>query len=221
MSKENILFNVVNNIVDNSYIKVKKDDDICFGGSQAWLYDYKKILGDYGCGVVGMADIELYVSEKRNITKEEYISYIGELYKKRYKFSTPIGLLPWRMEKSFSKFLKGLGIVKKAKWRWRYSKHFNLESIKRMLDMNVPVMVAYNRLFKKDKNLLTMYSFNENNELVYCSGCYSHFFVVTGIITLNKNEDVYLVVSSYGEKQYVKYTDFLRGDMFSGMLLIK
>lgn len=204
----------------NEYVAVRRDNGLSFGGDQGWFSKLKR-LSEYGCGTVGMGDIELYLLGRTSITSKQYEDYILGLFNKKYKFKTAIGLMPFRMTSGLRKIFKRMGQRKKVRWHFKISRHFKKANIKRMLENDLPVLVAYNRLSRKKEAALYMYNINEQGDFVSSQRCFSHYFVVTGLVNVkSENESAEcFVVSSCGEKLYVKCEDFFKGDFFSGMLL--
>lgn len=86
-----------NHLLNKDYIKIKNMNIVSYGGNQTWLE--RKHLSNYGCGIVAMADLSIYLAEQnpnmmtdaiRKISKpkgcynkNDYLAYV-ELFYKRY-----------------------------------------------------------------------------------------------------------------------------------------
>ena len=51
-----------NHLLNKDYIKIKNMNIVSYGGNQTWLE--RKHLSNYGCGIVAMADLSIYLAEQ-------------------------------------------------------------------------------------------------------------------------------------------------------------
>ncbi len=126
-SHEGDFMNDIKCLKNIEFVQVNYNNNIHYGGNQSWLDDGK--LRDYGCGVIAMCNVELYISRcnertslEKNITNkntdislhnsilyEDYITYVNKRCQENYallkgKLFGKLGLVPWRMKKGIKSF---------------------------------------------------------------------------------------------------------------------
>ena len=197
------------------YLSVKTQNDNSYGGSQTWSSSL--IMRKYGCGVVGISDVLLYLGLHRpdcetdlhyGILREDgYISYPRyERYlikmRRRYLsvipgFGVPGFLLPAAMNKYFRHYRIDL----KASWCMRSGQIQT--RIENMLARDIPIILAIGPNFPCfwGKKRLTLYRM-ENGEFLPAVETNAHFVVVTGTV------GDYLQISSWGKEYYIFWPEY-------------
>ena len=231
-----------NHLLNKDYIKIKNMNIVSYGGNQTWLE--RKHLSNYGCGIVAMADLSIYLAEQnpnmmtdaiRKISKpkgcynkNDYLAYVELFYKRYVHFTMPTGITGLGIQNVMNVYFMLHDIGLKAKWKMMQSDEAMMKDIRHLIRKNKPVILAigpnrYNPFGKKgiklyvEKDGMLKTSIREN--------VHSHYVTVTGVRTL-KGRD-YLVVSSWGKKYYIdykEYRDYVNnvGDKFtSGILYIQ
>lgn len=197
------------------YLSIKTQMGASYGGSQTW--SNKRVMSKYGCGVVGMGDVLLYLGLHRTdcdtdlfygmlredgfLSYPRYERYLMKL-RKRYLpiipgFGIPGFLIPFSMNKYFRHYRIGM----RASWCFRPGQI--LPRIEAMLGQDMPVLLAvgpsFPPFFRKKK--LTFYHL-ENGEFLPAVETSAHFVVVTGIV------DDYLQISSWGKEYYIHWPEY-------------
>ena len=70
--------------LDKDFIQVVDGDRVFFGGNQAWFgkdEDYKG-MSAYGCGLIALVNLVLYMNGLRRLSKDEYIRNVNEYMQK-------------------------------------------------------------------------------------------------------------------------------------------
>lgn len=200
------------------YIAVKNENEVSYGGSQNW-YE-KGILYNFGCGVVALGDILLYLAktgrhplktarklgEMEKVDKEEYLSYLKDIGKS----------FGWMMP--FTRGVPGpllavwfnlMSRIHKCPYRaaWAVPKAKIHKAICVMLEKDIPVLFSVGRNFpwiwKKDGVDL----YRKLPTLTGAGKTYGHYMTITGM----EQDEVYgelLQVSSWGKKYYIKWKDY-------------
>ena len=197
------------------YLSVKTQNGLSFGGSQTWCSS--RIMRKYGCGVVGMGDVLLYLGLNRpscatdlqygmqredgNLSYPRYERYLRKL-RRRYLgvipgFGVPCFLVPHAMNRYFRHYRIGL----RARWCLSQAKLY--ERIEYSLARDLPVILAIgqNIPFWRRKKLC-LYR-QENGVCLPAAEVKAHFVVVTGL------ENEYLQVSSWGKEYYISWQEYL------------
>lgn len=197
------------------YFSIKVQNEHSFGGSQTW--SESRIMRKYGCGVVGMSDVLLYLGLHQTscetdllygILREDgflsYPRYERYLIKMRRRylsiipgFGVPGFFLPIAMNRYFRHYRIDL----RASWCIRPGKI--LPRIEEMLRQDMPVILAigpnFPYVFGKQK--VTFYR-KENGEYLPATAAKAHFVVVTGMI------ENYLQISSWGKEYYLSWPEY-------------
>lgn len=213
-----------------------------YGGNQQWWEKKNETIAKYGCGVIAMCNIELYL--KKNIVKmhglnnsftadneihiDDYTEYVNERYINRYHFiSFPpfswLGLMPWTMKAGLKKFFKEEKANVKIKWAPTLNKGQIMSYVTSMLDNDIPISASY-YVFNK-KNTLNFYVYDDSKKtMIKASGCSSHYFNITGIKDVAENMETtkYFIISSWGKKYYIKVNEWIEKlSYFSNILFVK
>lgn len=197
------------------YLSVKTQNECSFGGSQTW--SSSRIMQKYGCGVVGIADVLLYLGLHRmdcetdlhyGILREDgYISYPRYeryLIKMRRRFLSVIpgfGVPGFCLPAAMNKYFRRYRIHLKASWCLRQS--LIRSRIEKMLSQDMPVILAIGPNFPCfwGKKCLTLYRM-ENGVFLPSTQTKAHFVVVTGII------GDFLQISSWGKEYYISWPEY-------------
>ena len=199
------------------YFSIKTQNDRSFGGSQTW--SASRIMRKYGCGVVGMADVLLYLGlhqtayetdllygmlqEDGFLSYPRYERYLMKM-RRRYLsiipgFGGPGFFLPLAMNRYFRHYRMDL----RASWCVRPGRI--LPRIEEMLRQDFPVILAIGPNFPRfwGKRKVVLYR-KENGEYLPSTDIKAHFVVVTGMM------DGYLQISSWGKEYYLSWTEYQR-----------
>ena len=197
------------------YFSIKTQNDCSFGGSQTW--SASRMMRKYGCGVVGMADVLLYLGLHQTscetdllygmLREDGFLSYPRyERYlikmRRRYLsvipgFGVPGFFLPMAMNRYFRHYRNDL----RAAWCLRPGKI--LPRIEEMLRQDIPVILAIGPNFPMfwGRRRVPFYR-KENGEYLYATETKAHFVVVTGMM------DGYLQISSWGKEYYLPWAEY-------------
>ena len=116
--------------------------------------------------------------------------------------------------------------------RWNTIKNSDrtYNDIKKMLSKNIPVVMSYDNYFDEHKTKLTLYSEYINDGDYTTQIAKSHYFTVTGVIEISDDISIseltvpsktILQVSSWGEKYYISFEDYIKQqNAFSNYLYI-
>lgn len=198
------------------YLSVKTQDGLSFGGSQTWCSS--RLMRRYGCGVVGMGDILLYMGLNRpscstdlqygiqredgNLSYPRYERYLRKM-RRRYLgiipgFGVPGFLIPHAMNRYFRHYKTDF----RARWCVSQAKLYG--RIEDSLARDLPVLLAIGQnipFWKRRK--LSLYR-QENGQYLPATEVKAHFVVVTGI------ENGYLQISSWGKEYYISWQEYLQ-----------
>lgn len=197
------------------YLSVKTPGECSYGGSQEWSKSHT--MRKYGCGVVGIADLLLYLGLHHpscetdlhhGILREDgYISYARyERYlmkmRRRYLHVIPgFGVPGWYLPFALNRYFRRYRLDLRASWGLRLRPM--LPRIEAMLEDDIPVILAIGPNFPCvwGKTKLSFYR-QVNGECVPATETKAHFVVVTGIW------GNYLQVSSWGREYYISWPEY-------------
>lgn len=199
------------------YLSVKTQTEKSYGGSQNW--SSSRIMRKYGCGVVGISDVLLYLGlhkadydtdlfhgillEDGNLSLPRYERYLLKM-RRRYLHLIPgFGVPGWALPSALNRYFHHYHIDLRARWCICAGKI--LPRIEMMLQQDIPVILAIGPNFPLfwGKKKLLLYRM-ENGEYVPSIEINAHFVVVTGIV------DGYLQISSWGKEFYLSWQEYLR-----------
>lgn len=209
-----------------NFIKIKRGTKEYFGGNQSWWKNENDYMSGYGCGVIALCNLELYISGVgiKGITYEDYKAYVdkrkGEAYflDQRKKLQVP-GLLPLVMERGLDKFYGERNMEPVISWCPTINKKRIRKLIEHMLKNNIPIVASY-YVFNK-KNKLDLYTYDKRNKTFEKSAWIKrHYFNIVGI-TRRDGRDM-LVISTWGERYYVLYDQWIKKlSIFSNILYVE
>ncbi|SDB22513.1 hypothetical protein SAMN02910317_01144 [Ruminococcaceae bacterium FB2012] len=205
------------------------DDGLSYGGNQGWFGSGDGYISPLGCGLISCADILLYKSGRTRPGLEEYKEYVRSISGGRLKVRRRLGVNGISMALGMRSRLKKLGAPHKA--RWCFSKRKILPRIRDMLERDIPVTLSAGPqlLFgKRNRTGITLLTRDGQGGFIlpgWRSGkVRDHYMTVTGLI--ETEERVLLEVSSWGEKYFIDWDDYLKyintfGTFFSNIMYIK
>jgi hypothetical protein len=222
------------------YIKIKRagSEETTFGGDQNFYAAPDRAKEDekkqkMGCGIVALSDIFLYFSEKYNsgvmvdgrsyvnrmLNQREYCEFYDKIYTFAGGVSLKAGASGLKLWRKFNQMAKRQGWVERA--RWGFSRKKMLVRMEEMLSRDIPVILCMPMaLFKKEKDKgIWFYKKNKNDEYVPYTRVNGHYVVVTELFY--EGEDIYLVISSWGRKYFVKWKEYdkeIRSRLFGAFL---
>ena len=204
------------------------DDGLTFGGNQSW-FSGEGVIAPLGCGLISCADILLYLSGRRLIGFEEYRDFVRSIGKGRLKVRRRLGVNGISMAFGMQSRLKALGMPRKV--RWCFSKKKILPRIRDMLERDIPVTISAGPqlLFSKRRRTgISLYTRDEDGGFILPSWRGSlvrdHYMTVTAVI--ERDGKTMLEVSSWGERYYIDWDEYLKyintfGTFFSNIMYIK
>lgn len=199
-------------------------DQHWFDDSDVWSTDY--IINNYGCGLISISDVILYVSnsmgiqspagnfintdELNNIPKEEYMNYIRYMDEFYFDLIRGVGLNGISMEWDFNFFCWSNNIELTADWN--IDALSTQDFIFEMLDNDIPVTLAIgpdDNFGVKFYNAL-VYSTDKSYYLEDEKGGVEndHYVTVTGAIENKIKDNIILEISSCGEKYYIDFDEY-------------
>ncbi len=228
--------------LDENFIQIVDSSGkiIGYGGNQKWFSDSLlcNVKGQ-GCGVIAAVDVLFYLEGKRRIPFSGYAKKVDEFVGKNIfarlfmAGDHAVGILPLQMAAFINTRLDSLagigGEGKLCRFKWNGIKgHQDLyKNIRRMLENNIPVICSIYAWRKK----LKLYKFDEkqhrfvDNYLQLQNGgrghllVNNHYVTITGVIedTGKYAHGRMLEISSWGEKYYIDYDEYIS---FSGKSII-
>lgn len=202
------------------YTAVRYGAALSYGGNQAKSRnpDIRKC----GCGVIAALDLLLYLKgQDAPIEEAEYDRYADTLRRRYFPLMPPLGMNALVLLAGMNRLMKNLSVPLKASWAgFRPDIWFKVED---MLARNIPAIMAVGPNFPLvwRQNRLPLYRKTEEGEYRKCSAVKAHFLTVTAM------DAVWLRVSTWGVKLYIKREEFARyaakqsGRILSGVLYIK
>lgn len=186
-----------------------------FGGSQSWFS--RRTLSLYGCGVVGMGDLFLYLRryhrEARALLSEglpengelpdrgTYLAWLEALSRRYLPVIPGFGVFNFCVPFAMNRCFRQYGVPFRASWR--LSRRKLLPRIEASLRADIPVLLSVGKnLLPWGKKKLTFYRRNPSgcSEAARVKG---HFVVVTGI------DGDYLEISSWGRAYLISWKEYL------------
>lgn len=226
--------------LSREYIQVKrqKNGELTFGGDQGFFAGAQRGSADekkekFGCGIIALSDLFLYLANKNSrFVIEQNMSYVNhallqeeyqKYYNSIYKF---LGGIPLKGGVSGIKLQCGFNrMARRKKWpvraRWCFSGKKLYRRIEEMLEKDIPVILCIPMLLrKKDKERKLPFYIREENGFKQVLKMSAHYVTVTEII-IEKEDAVFLEISSWGKKYYIKWEeyDYLIHTVFLGTIL--
>lgn len=211
----------------NDYISVGEEQS--YGGNQGWLMSQNQIITNQGCGCISASDIILYLAyegkyniddtynvkfEGNNINKNNYIDYILKM-NDNYFTVDENGIKGTEIAIGMNRYFRNNEIKLKAEWK--LSDIDFLDTIKEMLENDIPVSMSANKLKSKyeDDYKIKMYQpkntddwWRKTNQEVVNTFC-SHYVTVTAMAEDQISGKNWFQVSSWGKKYYIDCDEYL------------
>lgn len=181
-----------------------------FGGNQGWFE--KKSICNCGCGLIGAADVLLYMQGeniRENRGKEaggmeagEYREYVEELGRSYFPVIPGFGMPGWFLSHGLRKYFKQHHMAFTAGWGVKKAELPG--EIERMLEEDIPVILSIGHnfpLFWK-KRKLALYRREQDGRLVKSAETKAHYVTVTAV------SREYLKVSSWGRCYYINWEEY-------------
>lgn len=200
----------------NPYLSVKTQEGLSFGGSQTWCSS--RIMQRYGCGVVGMGDILLYMGLNRpscgtdlqygiqredgNLSYPRYERYLRKIRRKYLGIIPGFGVPGFLIPHAMNRYFRHYKIDFRARWCVSQSKLYGRIEDSLARDLPVLLAIGQNIPFWKRRRL-GLYR-QENGQYFPAVEVRAHFVVVTGI------ENGYLQISSWGKEYYISWQEYLQ-----------
>ena len=219
--------------LDNPYVSVRYEGDerddgwefgeLSYGGDQSWFYyenedEGNLLIEDAGCGLIAMADLFLYFTNKDDEYNTDLTTYCKKnkqsiyIYDTYYKYIEEVnstydllrdyGILGTSLSSAIDDYL---GNSYKAKWGM--SKDKIKPRIKEMLKNDIPVIISVGRTLNGD--YIYPYTKFSNEYYTYDVEIETHFMVVTGYIKDKIMNYEWLKVSSWGKEFYIDYDEYI------------
>lgn len=199
------------------YFSIKLQNEQSFGGSQTW--SSSRMMRKYGCGVVGLADVLLYLGlhqtscetdllygmlrEDGFLSYPRYERYLIKMRRRYLSIIPGFGVPGFFLPVAMNHYFRHYRIDLRASWCLRPGKI--LPRIEEMLRQDMPVILAIgpNFPFVWGRQKVTLYR-KDNGEYLPASEIKAHFVVVTGMM------DGYLQISSWGKEYYLSWAEYQR-----------
>ena len=183
------------------YPSILLDNSSSYGGNQHWLGS--KTLQGWGCGLIAVSDILLYLMRIDDITHEEYIRFVNSI-KKYFPMIPKFGINGLHLAFGLNLCLRHFHLPYKCFWgisKKKFSTRFQT-----MLKKNIPVLLSIGPSIIKfrKKNKLTLYERKSDETYIPSTSTKDHYVVATGI------EDDYISISSWGKKYYINLNEYER-----------
>lgn len=206
-------------------------DGYSYGGNQSWFKEPTDgAIAPLGCGLISCADILLYKTDRTRLDKTEYMEYVRSLNTGSLRVRKKLGVNGLSMAFGMRPLMKERGIEGKS--RWCFSKGKQLERITEMIKNDTPVTISMGPCLcskkKKSEFGVKFYVRDSGGNYVlpaWRSGLVKdHYVTVTAVV--KKDGETYLEISSWGEKYYINWKEYveyasLPRTFFSNIMLIR
>lgn len=203
--------------IDGAYPSVLSEQGGSYGGNQNWFPDAN--FRACGCGVIACADVLLYLSGRNELTREEYLRYVGSL-RRWFPLIPRRGIDGMRLALGLNACFRRRGMPLHGHWSMSGAKFWS--RLERMLTDNLPAIVAVGPNFPRVWGSERLPLFQKTGEGHYTESgrTKAHFLTVTGL------DSEWMEVSSWGERLYIRrssYEDYMRrhGSLFTNLLYMK
>lgn len=204
------------------FIEIIKDKRTYYGGNQRWFTSKRN--REMGCGIIAAANVifsmELRGSTSSKLEYEEYMN-LAEILARKYIFVLPkLGINGIFLAMGINMYFMINHIPYIARWGTPSTRMF--EEMRKMLDENIPVILAIgpNNPWFFGKKKLPLYI--KNHDTYMCETHTSaHYVCVTEI------DDDFMTISSWGSKYYIHKNEFMMyikkysNCLFSNVMLIR
>lgn len=232
---------------NEEYICISHPDGLSYGGNQNWFSKDKwmsreYILRKWGCGVVAIGDLFLYLAkenrmyatgvtslarmDRHRLDWNDYKNYLLYLAN-TYAVVMPRGMNGFAVAAAVRRYCVKYRIPMTIAWKGFLDDQQMLRVMKKMLKEDLPVILAIgpNTPFVFRGKGIPFYTMAANGELILSGNqaVHSHFVTVTGILG-RKHKQVLLRISSWGKEYYIDYQEYrnyvqTEGDTLNSSLL--
>lgn len=199
----------MNHVLCGQYVRVLGNDKASYGGNQGWFEN--KRIAQYGCGLIGVGDIMLYLSGKSCLPQKEYLEYQMNLHHRLVPISMLIrGTVGPALALAFNLWSMGKKQGYRACWCMSVDKMH--DRIAKMLDRNIPVLFSVGAAFPcfwSRKGVTLFQNGGKNGELalVTAGSVNKHYMVMTGLIHSTEYGEL-LRISSWGKEYYIQWEEY-------------
>lgn len=188
------------NKLKNPYVSIQTENGKSFGGNQDWFpYSYLKQVG---CGVIGAADLVLYLKNEIFLTKEQYLEAASRLWKQYIPVIPGFGINGLMLVVGINFCFRKERLPFFASWQFYGRKTYRM--IDRMLADDFPVILAvgpnFPKIWKKEK--LKLYAKKADGSFYASSSARAHYVTVTG------REGRKWQISSWGREYFVDIKEY-------------
>ena len=213
---------------DEKFLEITDENGnvIGYGGDQGWFKDDPDLrtmgidIDGYGCGIIAAVNQILYMSGVRSISKDDYMDLVREFFDEGFlrKYGVNHGFLlsgkgaiPTQLANFIRDECAERGIKVDPHWDYCGNDYEGrYEYMKEAVQNGKPVMWG---IHDNDGDTCPFYSYDESTgKLEKTNGCSSHYVTVTGVyekVGPNGNVERLVEVSSWGEKYYVKWDEYM------------
>ncbi|MDD6073437.1 MAG: hypothetical protein ACI4OO_05000 [Otoolea sp.] len=194
-------------VLQRPYPSICQESAASYGGNQQWFP--AKTVQNYGCGLIGAADLLLYLTGEHSeylFSMEDYLNWIRKL---RWYFPLipGFGMPGWFLSAGLNLYFRFHRLPFRA--AWGTGRRILEEEIVRMLQADLPVILSVGAPFPFfwKKAGVTLYRRAEDKSLVPVCRIRAHYVTVTA------TREETLVVSSWGCRYEIKkeeYEDYVR-----------
>lgn len=184
----------------HTFLKIETQTEISYGGNQKWFpYSFLK---KSGCGVIGAANVILYLKGKRTITRMEYMDTAKELWKYYLPVLPGLGMNGLILTLGMNRYFRRNALPYRAYWKVSGKKL--LQRIDQQLADDIPVILSIGPDFPKlwERHSLQLYERVQNARLIPAVKTRAHYVTVTG------REGQWLRISSWGKEYYLNLKEF-------------
>lgn len=213
-----------------NYINIATDTGSSYGGSQSWFSNAHKTgvearLNRYGCGTIAMADLWLYLAERKGKTdltaptfdgngvihQDVYMDYVRSV-NKYYTFTLPYsGINAIALMAAFNRYAKKFNLGINASYRAFLNNRSLLDLMIELLQKDFPIILAIGPNFPDFWGKFGIPFYTKNSGSSYIVSGYdmvhSHYVTVTGI-DLPLSKPPMLQISSWGREYFINYWEF-------------
>lgn len=235
------------------YIPVHDQGVVSFGGNQCWfsteqIFSREYSIHKWGCGVIAMADLCLYLARsddrcntpitalayetRQFISKEYYMMYLEMMHNHYAPVLPGSGMTGLALAHAVRRYVLRYRLPIRVAWKAFMDDEVMIKTIRKMIKDNFPVILSIGPnmpmvFMKHGVTLYTKSKHAENTKLEHFTAekvnVHKHFVTVTGLVAL-KNKQMMLKVSSWGKEYYIHYQelrDYIEnhGDRLTSSLL--
>ena len=184
----------------NPYLQVEVKGGKSFGGNQGWMpYEFLK---KSACGVIGAADVLLYLKGKYQMSESEYINFAKRLWKWYLPVIPRFGMNSLMLTFGMNRYFRKEQMPYRAIWNIGGRKILSL--IDRMLTDDIPVIFSVGPNFPKfwGKQMVRLYIKNAQGNYLPVSKVKAHFMIITG------RDGMWFQISSWGKEYYINFVEY-------------